>query len=82
MPFGVILNTLSQMLRNSKNATFSSEMLDLGGVGPPFLHAFCYLFECVFLLLLGRPFCSILAELGLQRGSLLESIFADSANFA
>ena len=24
-----------------KNATLSSEMLDLGGVGPPFLHHFC-----------------------------------------
>ena len=37
-----------QMLQNSKNATLSSEMLGLGGVGPPFLHLFCLLFECVF----------------------------------
>ena len=48
MPFGIILNTFSQMLQNSKNATLSSEMLGLGGVGPPFLHLFCLLFECVF----------------------------------
>ena len=48
MPFGVILNFFSQMLRNSKNATLSCEMLDLGGVGPPSLHDFRYLFECVF----------------------------------
>ena len=48
MPFGVILNIFSQMLRNSKNATISSEMLGLGGVGPPFWHLFCLLFECVF----------------------------------
>ena len=41
VPFGVILNNFSQMLQNSKNATLSSEMLDLEGVGPPFLHAFC-----------------------------------------
>ena len=31
-----------------KNATVSSEMLGLGGVGPPFWHFFCLLFECVF----------------------------------
>ena len=31
----------SQMLRNLTNETFFSEMLDLGGAGPPFLHVFC-----------------------------------------
>ena len=39
---------LLQMLQNSKNATFSSNLLGLGGAGPPFLHDFCKLFECVF----------------------------------
>ena len=39
--FGVILKTFSQMLRNPKNATLSSEMLVLAGVGPPVLHYFC-----------------------------------------
>ena len=48
MPLGVILNTFSQMLRNSKNAAFLSEILGLGGVGPPFWHLFCLPFECVF----------------------------------
>ena len=48
MPFGVIFKTFSQMLQNSKNATLSSEMLGLGGVGPPFRHLFCLLFERVF----------------------------------
>ena len=37
---GVISKTFSQMLRSSKNVTVSSEMLDLGGVGLPFLHNF------------------------------------------
>ena len=49
MPFEVILNAFAQMLQNSKNATLSSEMLVLGGVGPPFWHHFCLLFECFFL---------------------------------
>ena len=48
MPFGIILYICLQMLRNSRNATLLSEMLDLGGVGPPFLNVFCLLFECVF----------------------------------
>ena len=48
MPFGVILNTFLEMLQNSKNATFSREMLDLGGVGPAFLNFVCSLFECFF----------------------------------
>ena len=30
------------------NTTFSSEKLGLGGVGPPFLHHVCLLFEYVF----------------------------------
>ena len=36
------------MPQNLKNGTLSSEMLGLGGVGPPFGHCFCLLFECVF----------------------------------
>ena len=31
-----------------KNCNLSSEMLGLGGAGRPFLHYFCWLFECVF----------------------------------
>ena len=82
MPFGIILNTFSQMLRNSKNATLSSEILDLGGVGPPFLHFFAYFLNVLFMLLSRRTFCSIFADLGLQRGSVLGSILTVFANFA
>ena len=40
-----------------------------------FLHEF-------FMLLSRRPFFSILVDLGLQRGSLLDKFFTDFANFA
>ena len=40
-----------------------------------FLHVF-------FMLPSRRPFCAILVDLGFQRGSLWESIFAGFANFA
>ena len=82
MPVGVILNTFSQMLGNSKNATLFSEMLDLGGVGLRFCMIFANFSNVFFLLLPRRPFCPTLAELGLQRVSLVGSIFADFADFA
>ena len=81
MPFGVILNTFSQMLRNSKNATLSSEMLDLKVLGLRFCMLFANFSNVFFLLLPGRSFYSILADLVLQRGFLLEHFFTDFANF-
>ena len=67
-PFRVILNTFSQMLWNSKNATLSSEMLDLGGVGPPFLHDFCLIFECVFSIASETAFLPDFGRVGPSKG--------------
>ena len=39
--FKVLWHIFSQMLQNFKNATFSSDMLGLGGAGAPFFHYFC-----------------------------------------
>ena len=57
-------------------------MRGLEGVGPPFLKIFAHFLNVLFQLLSRRLFCSILAELGFQMESLLESIFADFANVA
>ena len=65
-----------------KNATFLSEMLGLGGAGPPVLHDFFLTFSSLFSMLLRLHFRSISEDLGLQRGALLESIFAEFAKFA
>ena len=67
---------LLRVLQNPKHATILRETLVCGGAGPPFLLIFCYLCFKVFFYV----GVSNLAELALQSGSLLGSIFADDAN--
>ena len=43
---------------------------------------FAYFLNVFFMLLSRRTFCSILPDLGLQRGALLELILVDFTNFA
>ena len=54
---------------NLRKCNLFNEILVLGGVGPPVLHYFANFLHVFFMLLSRKPFCSILADLGLQRGS-------------
>ena len=81
MPFGVILNTFSQMMQTSKNATLSSEMLGFGGVGPPFLHFVCLLFECVFRVAFQTDFLLDLGGFGPPRGVHVGAHFESFCRF-
>ena len=83
MAFGVILDTFLQMLQNSKQLQHvQAKCLVWEVLGLRFGTFFAYFLNVFFVLLSRRTFCSILADLGLQKGSVLESILADFANFA
>ena len=82
MHFGVILRIFSQRLQTSETAPFSSEMLVLGGVEPPFLHYFYLLFEGGFCVAFLAAFLFDFGRFGLPNKSLLEVIFVHFANFA
>ena len=81
MPFELILNTFPKILQNSKNATFSSEMLGLG-VGPPFWHLFCLLFECVFRVAFQTDFLLDFGGFGPLKEVCVGSILRVFADFA
>ena len=88
--FGVISGCLLESFwtlfrrccKTQKMQPFQAKCLIWEVLGLTFCMIFANLSNVFFLLLPRRPCSSIVAELGLQRGSLFELILADSANFA
>ena len=68
--------------RSQKTQPFRAKCLVWGVLGLRFRIFFAYFLNVFFMLVSIQPFWAILAELGLQNGSLMGSIFADFANFA
>ena len=65
-----------------KMQSFEAKYLFGDVLGLRFWIIFANLLHVLFMLLSRRPFCSILADLGLQRGFLLEHFSTEFVNFA